>query len=174
MSIEQDTKGNYWLEYKPGRFRAVIRESDLWHQIEAGQTVSTADRPQAAVGTFTPVIYFRNQDGTIGIPPSPESPIPSTAIRCEARTLSEVDAVTREMNIHDAQRFHDNDEFRENFSQAMFGTDPRSDLRTRLANSRSNKERDVIRMMLHESEESSRSARSFTGHSSFHFRDYDR
>ena len=174
--IEKTDTGHYWVRGKSGRARFVRGESELGQRIAQGilDQGKLGDRPLTATGTFTPVVYYRTPDGAIGIPPSPDAPLPANAIRCEARNLREIDSVTREMNIADREKFRDDGSFRENFAHEILGGDPREALRHQLTRSISNEERDFIHLALADSERMEQSAKSLTAHSMFHFREFDK
>ena len=170
--VERTSEGNFWYEYRPGRRRFIPAASEMGQHLQQGLDLNIISSRTHAEGTFEPIEYHRNEDGSIGIPPAPNLPLPRGATRATVSSLAELDRVTKEMNVQDSRRFSDDGSFNENI-RGIFG-DTRAELQHRLSQSRSNIERDTIRVMLDEGEREDAARRSFTGGSFFHQREYDR
>jgi len=138
--------GGYWLYFKEGRGRFVPKGSNLAKQIEEGREISLNSARVNAAGTHEPMVYYRDSNGSIGIPPSPDSPIPDGYQRLECRTLADADKLAAEMTREQLEKFQSHEDFTAG-AEAMFGS-PRKHLVDQLSRTRSNIERDTIRVML--------------------------
>lgn len=63
--------------------------------------------PRNAPGTIEAVIYFVNAKGSIIVAPERDHPTPTGFIRKEAKTLAEVDELTRKIHSQDKNHFDD-------------------------------------------------------------------
>lgn len=150
MKVEPTAEGNFWIYPRHGRGRFILAGSSTARAITEGHSISLtiAAGERMAAGTHEPLVYFRNEQGKIGIPPDP-SMIPTGFERLEARTLADVDRMMAEMSRESLADFTDEEGAFQEGLDAIIGN-PRQHLVSQLGRSISNKERDVIHVMLKE------------------------
>ena len=94
------------------------------------------------------LIYFRNAAGDISLPPTDDTPCPPDYMRCEANTLTEVDALQRELQSATYRRSQ-LELIRDEQAFATARERVRSDLTARIASSATSEyEREFIRLYL--------------------------
>jgi hypothetical protein len=165
--------GGFWIYFRQGRARFYPSTSEMADRVRNAQTVSVIESARVhAPGTFEPVRYFRNAEGKIGIPPSPDSPLPLDCTPFSANTLPEIDALSAEMNADHLREWESSQEFTDGLNHAL--GDPRGELVRRLSNSKSEFQRDVIREMLADSDREDRNRANISSRTMFRFREYDR
>jgi hypothetical protein len=173
MKITATDNGGFWCEFKPGRSRFFAAGSDMALKIQAGQAIEKLDasRRAFAAGTHEPVVYFRNQDGKIGVPPDPTM-IPAGCVRYEANNLADVDRISAEMDADHYQGFQDDGAFTRGLDD--FLGEPRKYLVDRLMEGAlSNKHRDVIHEMIKDADFEAAQRQKITTRTAFHWRDHD-
>jgi len=173
MKITATDNGGFWCEFKPGRSRFFAAGSDMALKIQAGQAIEKLDasRRAFAAGTHEPVVYFRNSEGKIGVPPDP-SMIPAGCVRYEANSLSEVDRISAEMDRDHYSEFQDDGRFTAGMDD--FLGEPRQYLVERLMQGGlTNKHRDVIHAMIKDGDHEASQRQKITTRCGFRFRDWD-
>ena len=167
------TEDGYWVYYRENRARYAAKGSPTANEIESGHQLTKLHDAQLrhAAGTHEPVAYFRDPSGKIGIPPSPDTPIPSNCIAYTANTLHEIDKLTAEMTADSKREWSHSQEFTDGLHSALGS--PRDELLRRMSQTRSNKERDVISAMLAESDREDRDRANVKVDTRFRFREYD-
>ena len=102
------------------------------------------------MGTIEPVYYLRNEHGEVGIPPEPGLPIPEGSTLHEARSLQEVDSLTRELNRDMRERFYDDGYATQMLDRAL--GNPIETLMEQMKHPVSRMERDVIPLLIQDLE----------------------
>ena len=120
-------------------------------------------------GTHEPIFYLRDEHGKVGIPPEPGLPIPTGCTLHEAKSLQEIDAITREMNIDLHSQFYD-DGTATRYLDAALGN-PIETLKEQLRNPISRMERDVIPLLIEELEDMERKNRRVETSTRFYSRE---
>lgn len=96
-------------------------------------------------GTHEKAYYYRDEQGTICIPPDPAL-VPEGYQLETIDTLASADRVSKEMAAQHYERYQDNGAFTEMMEHNMGG--PRKALIERMQNPKSNYERDMVREMI--------------------------
>lgn len=178
--VETVQGGGYFLWPKgAGRGRYVAPDTRLAQSITQSRTLDgldelTRERRQFAQGTHEPITCFRDPaTGEIGIPPDP-SLVPEGMLPFTVSSLAEADRVSAEMSAQLDAKFRDEGHFTE-MMEGELGN-PRSQLVTRMMQTRSQFERDVIKEAIRDLDETeSRRQRESRGAAvRFHYRDHDR
>lgn len=174
VRVKPTESGGFWVYARTGRGRFYAKNSSVAQSILSGQNLTKLHDAQVrlAAGTHEAVAYFRDENGRIGIPPTPNSPIPADCIRFEARTLKEIDSLSAEMTRESLRDWESSQEFTDGLNDAL--GDPHGDLKHRLMTSRSDKEKDVIRLMLADSDREDRNRANVSANTIFRFREFDR
>lgn len=170
MRIEKSDHG-FWVYPKEGRGKFIPFGSPTADRINAGLSLDTLDKRRRTEknGCIEPVIYFRDEDGKIGVPPDP-SMIPEGAVVLTATSLGELDKLSSEMQRELHASWKDNGFTAE--MEEMMGL-PRKQLVGEMANA-SPYGREVIRGLISalDKEESDRDR--IQANTFFHRREYDR
>jgi|HubBroStandDraft_2_1064218.scaffolds.fasta_scaffold64085_3 hypothetical protein len=126
-----------------------------------------------------PKVYYRDAEGKIGIPPEPDM-VPPDCQRYEITSLTEEDAIAKEMSAEMYQKWQDHGEFTEIMEGMLAETTGRTvGARRELvdalaAGAKGRKEAECIRIMLDDLDrEESKNQRVNIEHM-FHSREYDR
>jgi hypothetical protein len=174
MTITPTESGGFWVKFREGRSRFFAAGSDMALKLQAGQAFEKIEesRRAFAAGTHEPVVYFRNEDGKIGVPPDP-SMIPAGCVRYEANNLAEIDRISAEMDRDHYNDFQDDGRFTAGMDDWLGG--PRQYLVDRLQQGNlTNKHRDVIHAMIRDADYEAGQRQKITTRTAFHFRDHDR
>jgi hypothetical protein len=146
--------GGFWIYPNGGaRARYYGPESHIAQSLGAGnQEVDPEVRARNfAAGTHEPVYYLRNERGEAGIPPEPGLPIPAGSTLHEAKSLAEIDALSREMSRDLLEKVFD-DGTATRFFDRLLGN-PIETLKDQMRNPRiSRMERDVIPLLIQDLE----------------------
>ena len=104
--------GGFWLYPRAARARFIPAGSSTATAIQNGQTLEGIDkiRRTYAEGTHEPLVYFRNAEGKIAIPPDPNL-LPPGVERLEANSLRAIENVMSELNLDHFRDFEDTGEF---------------------------------------------------------------
>lgn len=173
VSVTPTDSGGYWIRVREGRSRFIQANSETAKRIASGYELTKLDAAARtmAAGTHEPVVYFRNADGKIGIPPDP-SMIPFGCERLEARNLRDLDKLSAEMNQDHYRDFQDDGAFTEGMDE-MLGS-PRQYLVDRLQQGGlSNLNRDLIHECIKHADFEASQRQKITTDTRFRIRDYD-
>lgn len=146
VTVERSTHG-YWIKYDAGargirqRFvlatPAELAEMDLIHLERTKRAF--------AQGTHEKSYYYRDENGTICIPPDP-SLVPKHYHLEEINSLAQADKISKEMAQQHYERYQDNGAFTDMMERVL--GNPRKHLIDRMQNPKSNYERDLCREMI--------------------------
>jgi len=170
MNIEKADHG-FWVEYKPGRKRFILATPQEMAEFD----IALLEKKKRAfkAGQIDPVQYYRADDGTVGIPSEPGL-LPDGIRRdqvFEASSLSELDSLSKEMSREYYEKWNDHGEFTEMMESAL--DSPRSRLISQMMNPKSEKERDVIRLLLKELDREAADRQRVTSNVFFHQREFN-
>lgn len=98
-------------------------------------------------GQPTHAYYYRNPDGTIGIPPAPELAPPGVTLE-RIDDIATARKLSAEMSAHDYEKFQDHGRFTEEM-ESILGN-PRQTLIDQMAHPKSQLERDTIPLLIEE------------------------
>lgn len=106
MKIEFCEDGSCWIEIKAGRSKWFPKNHDATKAARQGLILDGLHKTQRAFtqGNHEPVVYYRDEEGKINLPPNPDM-LPPGVERMEIRSLSEADALCREMSTELRSRF---------------------------------------------------------------------
>lgn len=107
MKIEKSDYG-YWVYPKDGRCRFISFDSPSGIRISQGLVLDSVGKSKRAfaTGTHEKMVFFRNAEGKVGIPPDPNM-IPIGCQKFEVKSLAEADALSREMTNDLKRQFAD-------------------------------------------------------------------
>lgn len=109
--VDWNEDGSCWAEIRAGRKRYFGKDHVITKRLRENLTLDglSINQRANASGTHEPMVYFRDSEGKINIPPDP-SLVPKNCERLEVRTLREADALAKEMTAvlqeswsHDAE-----------------------------------------------------------------------
>jgi len=99
-------------------------------------------------GSHEPMYYDRDENGDIGIPPSPDIPVAQGSTRFTVDNLRDADKLAAEMSERQYRKFQDDGAFTIQAEELLGG--PRSVLVSQMMNPKTEMEREVIRLLLPE------------------------
>lgn len=165
-----------WWVYPRGGQRAKFypHGSVTARRIDSGIALDNLERTRRAhaTGTHEPISAWRNPDGTIGIPADPSFAPPADSEPFQITTLAQADAIAREIEAQTYAQWHGDEAFTSAMDERL--GHPREALNTRLLQTSSQFEKEVIREFLKELDTKESQRRDIRVHAGFHYRDYDR
>lgn len=133
----------YWVT-RNGRSRFVLATAEEMAVLNLEALERT--RRAFAEGTHEPVVFYRDHEGVICLPPTPDSPIPTGCQREYVNTLAGADKLCAEVRADLESKYRDHGAFTEMMEENL--GNPRKQLIDRMAVTHSNLERDTIRLLL--------------------------
>ena len=170
MKITKSDHG-FWVEYKTGRSRFIVATEQEMQEFD----LALLEKKKRAfkAGTIDPVQYYRDDSGRIGIPAEPgllpEGVRPDQVF--QATSLPELDRLSKEMSDDYRKEWQDNGAFTEMMEEQMGS--PRSRLVSQMMNPKTEKEREVIRILLQELDKESADRQRVTSNFMFHHREFN-
>src|SRR6266487_3533530 len=163
-TIEKSDTG-YWVRFG-NRLRFVSATPEELSQLD----LLSLEKTKRAFkrGSHEKSFFYREPDGTICIPHDP-SDVPIGTRLEEISDLASADRLSKEMAGQHYRKFQDDGAFTEMMEQNLGG--PRKALVDRLQNPKSNYERDLVRHMLSELDNSRHDLSRIESESHFHWRE---
>lgn len=106
--VDFNADGSCWIEVKAGRKRWFGKDHAATKAARNGLTLDGIGKAQRAfaAGTHEHMIFYRDAEGKVGIPPDPNM-IPAGCQKFEVKSLAEADALSREMTNDLKRQFAD-------------------------------------------------------------------
>lgn len=165
--VEESDYG-VWIKFPNGRSRYALKGSELYAQV-----MEQREDPKLRERGRETTVYYRDASGEIGVPPSPDSPIPEGCVRLEANTLAEQDRLGKEMAEQSRRKWEGSDEATEAMEDG-FGS-PRQVLIDKMATGhyKSQLEKDLIPMLVKDLDREARDRGRHEHNFFVHSREYD-
>lgn len=166
--VEQSDHG-LWIKFPNGRQRFALKGSELYAQVMEGQ-----QNPALRERGRDVTVYYRDlKTGEIGVPPSPDSPIPSGCERLEATSIFDQDRLSKSLAAQEQRKWEGSMEATEAMEDG-FGN-PRKVLTDKMATGhyKSQLEKDLIPMLVNELDREERDRGRIEHNFSVHSREYD-
>ncbi len=162
-TIEKSDTG-YWVRFG-NRLRFVPATQEELSQMD----LLALEKTKRAFkrGSHEKSFFYRDEEGVICIPHDP-SDVPKGTRLEEIDNLASADRISKEMSEQHYRKFQDDGAFTEMMEQNLGG--PRKALIDRLNNPKSNYERDMIRGMLSELDNSRHDLTRIESETHFHWR----
>lgn len=181
MKVEFTDDGGCWLEVRAGRSKYFPPKHEV--TLAAKKAIKENRRPildgliktkrAFAAGTHEPVVYYRDEENNICIPPDPNI-IPKGAERLEIKSLKEADALCREMSLDLKQRFmNDATPILDDMARDELGRTPREIIVAENMNAKTDYGREVTHEMLRQLDKEERDRVNISGGVHFHWREFD-
>lgn len=175
MKIEITDDG-CWIEIKAGRSRWFPKGSRAYEAARQGLILDGLQKTQRAfaAGTHEPVVYYRDEENRICIPPDPNI-IPPGMERIEIKSLREADSLCREMTQEMRNRFsYDATPALDDMSRDKSGRTPREVVLAENNNPLTDYGREVTGAMLEALDREERDRKNINANVFFRWREFDR
>lgn len=173
MNVDWNEDGSCWIEIKAGRKKWFGKDHVATKAARDGLILDGLHKTQRAfaAGTHEPVVYFRDEDGKINLPPDP-SILPPGVERMEIRSLAEADNLTREMTAELRERWsYDATEDLDNMARDVNGNTPRDLVEKEHLSPLTDYGREVTGKMLEELDREARDRKSVSANVFFQWRE---
>jgi hypothetical protein len=172
MKIEFCEDGSCWIEIKAGRLKWFPKNHDATKAARQGLILDGLHKTQRAftAGSHEPVVYYRDEEGKINLPPNAE--VPQGYERREIRNLREADALCREMSQELRDRFaYDATGDLDDMARDQNGLSPRDLVLRENMNPLSDYGREVTAQMLKELDREEADRKNVAANVFFHWRE---